>query len=138
MRLFGCAEKYTLRTAHSALWVEFTGSIHDLFHNVNLRKVLFQSLPSYPVFFPSSLLWNKERKKIFLRLVSCLGHSLGNLTRINLIEKFNCTNGKTQDFLFKIITFHCIAWIVSGLEIWVNCYCWGNSSILEGRFSKWF
>ena len=23
-------------------------------------------------------------------------------------------------------------------EEWVNCYCWGNSSILEGRFSKWF
>ena len=22
------------------------------------------------------------------------------------------------------------------LMIWVNCYCWGNSSILEGRFSK--
>ena len=22
--------------------------------------------------------------------------------------------------------------------IWLNCYCWGNSSILEGRFSKWF
>ena len=23
-------------------------------------------------------------------------------------------------------------------DIRVNCYCWGNSSILEGRFSKWF
>ena len=23
-------------------------------------------------------------------------------------------------------------------NIWVICYCWGNSSILEGRFSKWF
>ena len=23
-------------------------------------------------------------------------------------------------------------------KIWLNCYCWGNSSILEGRFSKWF
>ena len=22
-------------------------------------------------------------------------------------------------------------------SLWVNCYCWGNSSILEGRFSKW-
>ena len=22
-------------------------------------------------------------------------------------------------------------------SIWLNCYCWGNSSILEGRFSKW-
>ena len=22
--------------------------------------------------------------------------------------------------------------------IWVNCYCWGNSSMVEGRFSKWF
>ena len=22
--------------------------------------------------------------------------------------------------------------------IWLNCYCWGNSSIPEGRFSKWF
>ena len=22
--------------------------------------------------------------------------------------------------------------------IWLNCYCWGNSSILEGQFSKWF
>ena len=20
----------------------------------------------------------------------------------------------------------------------VNCYCWGNSSMVEGRFSKWF
>ena len=24
------------------------------------------------------------------------------------------------------------------LCIWVNCYCWGNSSMVEGRFSKWF
>ena len=24
------------------------------------------------------------------------------------------------------------------VNIWVICYCWGNSSILEGRFSKWF
>ena len=23
-------------------------------------------------------------------------------------------------------------------SIWVNCYCWGNSSMVEGRFSKWF
>ena len=23
-------------------------------------------------------------------------------------------------------------------HIWLNCYCWGNSSIPEGRFSKWF
>ena len=23
-------------------------------------------------------------------------------------------------------------------NIWVNCYCWGNSSMVEGRFSKWF
>ena len=23
-------------------------------------------------------------------------------------------------------------------DIWVICYCWGNSSIVEGRFSKWF
>ena len=23
-------------------------------------------------------------------------------------------------------------------SIWVICYCWGNSSIVEGRFSKWF
>ena len=23
-------------------------------------------------------------------------------------------------------------------HIWVICYCWGNSSIPEGRFSKWF
>ena len=23
-------------------------------------------------------------------------------------------------------------------HIWVNCYCWGNSSMVEGRFSKWF
>ena len=22
--------------------------------------------------------------------------------------------------------------------IWVICYCWGNSSMVEGRFSKWF
>ena len=21
---------------------------------------------------------------------------------------------------------------------WVNCYCWGKSSMVEGRFSKWF
>ena len=26
----------------------------------------------------------------------------------------------------------------AGKNIWVICYCWGNSSILEGRFSKWF
>ena len=24
------------------------------------------------------------------------------------------------------------------VHIWVNCYCWGNSSMVEGRFSKWF
>ena len=24
------------------------------------------------------------------------------------------------------------------IPIWLNCYCWGNSSIPEGRFSKWF
>ena len=24
------------------------------------------------------------------------------------------------------------------LMVWLNCYCWGNSSILEGQFSKWF
>ena len=23
-------------------------------------------------------------------------------------------------------------------QIWVICYCWGNSSMVEGRFSKWF
>ena len=23
-------------------------------------------------------------------------------------------------------------------DIWVICYCWGNSSMVEGRFSKWF
>ena len=23
-------------------------------------------------------------------------------------------------------------------KIWVNCYCWGKSSMVEGRFSKWF
>ena len=22
--------------------------------------------------------------------------------------------------------------------IWLNCYCWGKSSMVEGRFSKWF
>ena len=22
--------------------------------------------------------------------------------------------------------------------IWLNCYCWGDSSMVEGRFSKWF
>ena len=22
--------------------------------------------------------------------------------------------------------------------IWLNCYCWGNSSMVEGRYSKWF
>ena len=64
----------------------------------------------------------KERKEISLKLVSCLGHSLGDLTRTYLIEKFKCTNGKTQDFLFKIVTFHCIAWIVSGLEISKTTY----------------
>ena len=26
----------------------------------------------------------------------------------------------------------------SYMHIWLNCYCWGNSSIPEGRFSKWF
>ena len=24
------------------------------------------------------------------------------------------------------------------LTIWVNCYCWEKSSMVEGRFSKWF
>ena len=24
------------------------------------------------------------------------------------------------------------------MHIWVNCYCWGNSSMAEGQFSKWF
>ena len=24
------------------------------------------------------------------------------------------------------------------ISIWVNCYCWGNSSMVEGRFSRWF
>ena len=24
------------------------------------------------------------------------------------------------------------------LLIRVNCYCWGNSSMVEGLFSKWF
>ena len=24
------------------------------------------------------------------------------------------------------------------ISIWVICYCWGNSSMVEGRFSKWF
>ena len=24
------------------------------------------------------------------------------------------------------------------VDIWVNCYCWGNSSMVEGQFSKWF
>ena len=28
--------------------------------------------------------------------------------------------------------------IFEWFSIWLNCYCWGNSSILEGRFSKWF
>ena len=23
-------------------------------------------------------------------------------------------------------------------EVWLNCYCWGNSNMVEGRFSKWF
>ena len=23
-------------------------------------------------------------------------------------------------------------------NVWVNCYCWGNSSMVEGRVSKWF
>ena len=35
----------------------------------------------------------------------------------------------------KSISFRSIRSII---HIWVNCYCWGNSSILEGRFSKWF
>ena len=28
--------------------------------------------------------------------------------------------------------------LARGNLIRVNCYCWGNSSMVEGRFSKWF
>ena len=26
----------------------------------------------------------------------------------------------------------------SSPELWLNCYCWGNWGMVEGRFSKWF
>ena len=87
----------TMNNTPQCGWSPHSTCSHDLFHNVNLRKVLFQSLPSHPSLFPSSLLWNKERKKIFLKLVSCLGYSLGNLTRFDWKSYLQ----ETQDFKKK-------------------------------------
>ena len=42
----------------------------------------------------------------------------------NKIERIEC-------FSFRYPVLMCNA-------IWVNCYCWGNWSMVEGRFSKWF
>ena len=29
-------------------------------------------------------------------------------------------------------------WTLGEKTIWVNCWCWGNWGMVEGRFSKWF
>ena len=38
-----------------------------------------------------------------------------------------------QEFVLLVL-------VLSGVtdSIWLNCYCWGNWGMVEGRFSKWF
>ena len=46
--------------------------------------------------------------------------------------------GHVMDFLLQWKTSDPYVCFALHMHIWLNCYCWGNSSILKGRFSKWF
>ena len=77
--------------------------------------------------------------------VACSTNEIGSKTTLEEQNIFNAvgiaSNDKSNTFIG--LKHDQISIIVQIFEIvkkkvWVNCYCWGNSSMVEGRFPKWF
>ena len=55
---------------------------------------------------------------------------LANMFEFALKERKRRKEKRKREMIFLLF--------IANMLVFVNCYCWGKSSLVEGRFSKWF